>query len=66
MHLAWSGFEFSVDEDDLGFLIFLVRHCSAGIISIGDDSAWNRVPGTEARAVYMLSRSTSPHHDVSR
>lgn len=65
MHPAWCGFEFSVAEDDLGFLIFLVRHCSAGIISIGD-GAWNRVPGTEARAVYMLSRSTSPHHDVSR
>lgn len=64
MHSAWCGFEFSV-EDDLGFLIFLVHHPSAGIISI-DDSAWNRVPGTEARAVGMLSRSTSPHHDVSR
>lgn len=54
------GFEFSVAEDDLGFLIFLVRHRSAS------DGAWNMVPGTEARAVCVLSRSTSPHHDVSR
>lgn len=37
----------------------------AGITSTSD-SARNVVPGTEARAVCVLSRSTSPHHDVSR
>lgn len=38
---------------------------SAGITSTSD-GARNVVPGTEARAVCVLSRSTSPHHDVSR
>lgn len=65
MHSGRRGFEFSVAEDDLGFLSCVVRHRSAGITSTSD-GARNVVPGTEARAVCVLSHSTSPHHDVSR
>lgn len=50
MPSARRGFEFSVAEDDV-------------VLGL---QAQVTVPGTEARAVCVLSRSTSPHHDVSR